>query len=131
MPIAAACRCCCPSGLMRVIETGAIACLTGRMMRFLLIAIALSVTVPAVAQTDVNARARELLAARHLEGAVVMQDVRRGTPIADATVGEKWEGGILPLSTTRLFLAAIALDRGVHVSVDVRNLIAHGSDADG
>jgi hypothetical protein len=100
-------------------------------MRFALFAVALIAATPAFAETDANAKARELLAARHLEGAVVMQDVRRGTAIADSTVGENWEAGVLPLSTTKLFLAAMALDRGVHSSVDVPDLIVHGSDADG
>ena len=101
------------------------------MMRLVLCLLALIATSPAFAQTDVNAKARELLAARHLDGAFIMQDVRKGTAIADASTGEKWQDGVQPLSTTKLFLAALAWEHGIKTSVDLRELIAQGSDADG
>jgi hypothetical protein len=93
--------------------------------------VAMIAATPAFAQTDASAKAHELLAARHLDGAIVMQDVRTGTTIASAEIGDKWEDGVLPLSTTKLFLAALSRERGVRTSVDVPQLIAQGSDADG
>lgn len=101
------------------------------MTRLFVLVAALILASPAFAQSDANAKSRELLAARHLDGAVVVKDVRSGAVIADVRTGENWEQGVLPLSTVKLFVAALAWDRGLHTAIDIPALIAQGSDADG
>jgi hypothetical protein len=83
------------------------------------------------ARADANADARALLAARHLDGAVVVRDVTSGGILVDASTGTGWEAGVLPLSTVKLLLVLEALDHHRDSMIDIPDLVVEGYDDDG
>ena len=90
-----------------------------------LAALALCVSVAQAAPYD----ARSVLLRHRVEGIVFVEDAESGAVLADAETGSGRQEGILPLSTTKLLLEAIALERGVPADLD--RLIAQGVDNDG
>ena len=92
---------------------------------------ALITATHALAMPMRNDAVRELMTMRHLEGAVLVQDVRTGAIVVDVETGGGRGEGILPLSTTKVFLAAMAWDRQLKTAVSLHWLIAHGVDDDG
>jgi hypothetical protein len=71
-----------------------------------------------------------LFQARHLAGAIVMQDVRTGATVVSASASQDVNAPVLPLSTTKLLIAASFLEHG-HGVLDTDALIVHGSDRAG
>jgi hypothetical protein len=88
---------------------------------------------PACAQPRLKAEAGALYSRRHLEGAMVVQDVASGAVVVSVSPGSNEP--LLPLSITKLFLTAMYLENRARLpaipGIDAHALIAFGSDSDG
>src|SRR5690349_3665494 len=82
---------------------------------------------------DHSAMARRLFDQRQLSGAALIQDVRTGSPIVQASVGDGPNG--LPLSTVKLLLMTLywehRADLPASLAPDVDRIIAQGADDPG
>ncbi|MGD0189783.1 MAG: penicillin-binding transpeptidase domain-containing protein [Rhizomicrobium sp.] len=67
---------------------------------------------------------------RQLSGAIVMQDVRTRAVVVSASAGQDVNAPVLPLSTTKLFIAASFLEHELG-DLDADSLIVHGIDNTG
>lgn len=90
------------------------------------LSVAQTQTLSAPSLTDT---ARRLFLDRGLRGGIVLHDAASGVPIATAYSDSGVSSGLLPLSTTKVLLALLALKH--HIPFNADTLLVEGSDAAG